>query len=192
VIHKRNLVILVGFGATIMLSYAAYWEAGSDPFWFLRGYVKEEGFVDSGARYFLLELTRRFVPIPTSIFLILGTACLTTVAVWQLVRAKRNASDIARGAQALIGAYLLLTTPRYAWYYVWLVPFLCFAPRLGWLYLSCGSVLLYLVWYTPLVYPDVPAWLGLSIYSPTLAWLVWERLRGSQRSEDDYAVQAGT
>ena len=110
-----------------------------------------------------------------------AAACLIAVAVRQLVRVKRDASDLARGALALIGTYLLLTTPRYAWYYVWLVPFLCFAPSLGWLYLACASVLLYLVWYTPLVYPEVPLWLGASIYVPTLAWLAWECFNNEKR-----------
>ena len=81
----------------------------------------------------------------------------------------------------MIGTFLLLTTPRYPWYYVWLVPFLCITPSVGWLYLTFGSVLLYLVWYTPLVYPDVPLWLGASLYFPTLGWLAWERFRDAKQ-----------
>jgi alpha-1,6-mannosyltransferase len=175
VIHKGNLAMLVAFGATIMLAYAPYWSAGSNSLAFVRGYVEEEGFVQSGARYFLLDAVRKVVSIPTDVFLVFAAACLMAVTIWWLLRVKRDVSDVARGALALIGTYLLLTTPRYAWYYVWLVPFLCFAPGLGWLYLSCASVLLYLVWYTPLVYPEVPLWLGASLYVPTLAWLAWER-----------------
>jgi hypothetical protein len=75
---------------------------------------------------------------------------------------------------ALIGGFLLLTTPRYAWYYVWLLPFLCFAPRLGWLYLTSAASLLYLVWYTPFVYPGIPLWLGSVVYLPTMALLMWK------------------
>ena len=130
--------------------------------------------MQSGARYFLLDAVRKVVWIPTNVFLVVAAACLITVAVRQMLRVKRDASDVARGAVALIGTYLLLTTPRYAWYYVWLIPFLCFAPRLGWMYLTCASMLLYLVWYTPLVYPEVPLWLGASIYFPVLAWLGWD------------------
>lgn len=186
VIHKRNLAMLGAFSATIVLVYAPYWGAANNSFWFLRGYVEEEGFLQSGARYFLLDAIRKLVSIPTGIFLAVAAASLLAVAVWQMVRVKRDASDLARAALALIGTYLLLTTPRYAWYYVWLVPFLCFAPRLGWFYMACASVLLYLVWYTPLIYPEVPLWLGASIYVPTLTWLAWEVLttepRGLRRS----------
>jgi hypothetical protein len=115
------------------------------------------------------------------VFVVLAAACLLTVVIWQMLRIKRDVSDVARGALTLIGTFLLLTTPRYAWYYVWLVPFLCFAPRMGWFYLTCASVLLYLVWYTPLVYPDVPLWLGASIYAPCIAWLVWEQVHTARR-----------
>ncbi|HLF85023.1 MAG TPA: glycosyltransferase 87 family protein [Blastocatellia bacterium] len=183
VIHKRNLAMMVAFGATIVLAYAAYWGAGGNSFWFLREYVEQEGFVQSGARYFLLDAVRKVVWIPTDVFLVFAAASLMAVAVWQLLRARRDASEVARGALVLIGTYLLLTTPRYAWYYAWLVPFLCFAPRLGWLYLSCASVLLYLVWYTPLVYPEVPLWLGASLYVPTLAWLGWDHFSRGRQSE---------
>ena len=183
-LHKGNLAMLVAFAAAVVLAYAPYWGAGGNLFAFVRGYIEEEGFVQSGARYFLLDAVRKVVWIPTDVFLILGAACLMAVAIWQLLRVKRDASDLARGALALIGTYLLLTTPRYAWYYLWLVPFLCFAPRLGWLYLSSVSALLYLVWYTPLIYPEVPLWLGASIYVPTLLWLAWEQFTVCRRSED--------
>jgi alpha-1,6-mannosyltransferase len=170
--NKRNLAMLTAFAVTLALAYAPYAGAGSNVFGFLRAYVQEEGFIQTGARYFLLDALRQLAPIPTAVFLVFGAACLIAVAVWQLTRIKRDALEVARAAMALIGTYLLLTTPRYAWYYVWLVPFLCFAPRLGWMYLACASALLYLVWYTPLVYPDVPLWLGASIYVPVLAMLV--------------------
>ena len=188
VINKGNLAMLAAFAAAGVLAYAPYWGAGGNLFAFVRGYVEEEGFVQSGARYFLLDAVRKVVSIPTDVFLISGAAFLMAVGLWQLLRVKRDATDLARGALALVGTYLLLTTPRYAWYYVWLVPFLCFAPRLGWLYLASVSTLLYLVWYTPLVYPEVPLWLGASIYFPTLGWLAWEQFTRSRRNEGDGMV----
>lgn len=176
ILHKHNLIILAGFGTTVLLAYAVYWGAASTSFWFLRGYVAQEGFVEGGARYFLLESVRKVVWVPTIVFLVFGAACVIVVAFRQLLRAT-TVTDVARSCLALIGTYLLITTPRYAWYYVWLVPFLCFEPRISWFYLSCSAALLYLVWYTPLLYPGIPAWLGLSVYLPTIAWLVLEQLR---------------
>lgn len=173
-LHKQNLTMLAAFAGTLALAYAPYLGAGGNLFGFLRAYVQEEGFIQTGARYFLLDALRQIVQIPTMVFLVFGAACLITVAAWQMIKLKRDALDVSRAAMVLIGTYLLLTTPRYAWYYMWLVPFLCFAPRLGWMYLACASVLLYLVWYTPLVYPDVPLWLGAAIFVPVLAMLVWQ------------------
>ena len=181
VAHKRNLVMLTAYVATVALAYLPYLGAGTNMFGFLRGYIQEEGFVQSGARYFLLDALRKVVSIPTIVFLILAAACLIGVAVWWLKRPKRDVVDVARGAAALIGCYLLLTTPRYAWYYAWLIPFLCLVPRAGWLYLASASALLYLVWYTPLVYPQIPLWLGACIFLPAVVWLAWDRL--GRRSE---------
>ena len=181
VAHKSNLAMLLTFGATMMLAYLSYLDTSGNSFWFARSYFEQEGFVQSGARYFLLHVIRQVIWIPTVVFVVFAAACLLTVVIWQMLRIKRDVSDVARGALTLIGTFLLLTTPRYAWYYVWLVPFLCFAPRMGWFYLTCASVLLYLVWYTPLVYPDVPLWLGASIYAPCIAWLVWEQVNTARR-----------
>jgi alpha-1,6-mannosyltransferase len=181
VAHKRNLVMLAAFVATVALAYLPYLGAGANLFGFLRGYVQEEGFVQSGARYLLLDALRKVLPIPTNIFLILAAAGLIGSALWWLARPKRDVADVARGALALVGCYLLLTTPRYAWYYACVVPFLCLVPRVGWLYLTCASVLLYLLWYTPLVYPQIPLWLGACIFFPAIVWSVSERL--SRRSE---------
>jgi hypothetical protein len=183
--HKKSLVMLVAFAATVILCYAPYWSAGNNLFAFVRGYVEEEGFVNTGTRYFLLDAIRKLVWIPTNVFLIVAAAGFVAVAAWWLLRVKQDAVDVARGALAMIGTYLLLTTPRYAWYYVWLLPFLCFVPRASWLYLASASVLLYLVWYTPLIYPEVPLWLGSSIYFPTLALLVWETFLKRRRTLTD-------
>ena len=175
-LHKSNLMMLAAFVVTVVLAYAPYLPAGRNMFAFLRGYVVEEGFVNNGARYFLLEAVRKVVPIPTDFFLVVAAVFVVAVAVRWLLTVKLDARDVGRGAIALIGTYLMLTTPRYAWYYVWLIPFLCFAPRLGWLYLSSASTLLYLVWYTPLVYPGVPFWLGAAVFGPVTAMLAWDLL----------------
>ncbi len=171
---RRNLAMLGAFAATVVLAYAPYLSARDKLFGFLGEYVSEEGFVGSGARYFALDMIRKLVPIPTSAFLIVAGICFVIAAAWWCLKPKRSAVDVALVATSVIGLYLILTTPRYAWYYAWMIPFLCLIRRLSWLYLTCASVLLYLVWYTPLVYPEIPLWLGAGIYVPTLALLIWE------------------
>jgi hypothetical protein len=99
------------------------------------------------------------------------------LGLWRITRIKRDAIDVARAAVALIGLYLLLTTPRYPWYYAWIIPFLCFVPRAGWLYLTGATILLYLLWYIPNVYPHLPVWLGAAVYGPALALLAWDYVK---------------
>ncbi|MEK6409342.1 MAG: glycosyltransferase family 87 protein [Acidobacteriota bacterium] len=171
---KRSLTMLGAFAATVVLAYLPYAGAGSNVFGFLRGYIEEEGFIESGSRYFLLAAVRELIPVLTVGFLVVAAIAFAAATLWWALKKKLDACDVARGATTLIGLFLLVTTPRYPWYYVWIIPFLCLAPRIGWLYLTCASTLLYLVWYTPLVYPEIPLWLGACIYVPTLGLLAWE------------------
>ena len=176
--NKANVSMLIAFVLTVALAYLPYISAGSKMLGFLSLYIEDEGFVESGSRYYLLAVARRFIPLPTVVFLIMAVIALGTLAAWWMIRAKRDATDVARGAVSLVGLYLILTTPRYSWYYAWLIPYICFVPRAGWLYLASASVLLYLLWYTPLVHPDIPMWMGAAIYLPAIAWRVWERRSG--------------
>jgi len=73
----------------------------------------------------------------------------------------------------MVALFLVLSSPRFGWYLAWIIPFLCFAPRAGWLYLSGAAVLLYLSWLTDEA-PGVPLWLGAALYLPALALLGWE------------------
>jgi hypothetical protein len=170
-LNKANLKMLLAFIVTVALAYLPYISAGRKVLAFVGLYIEDEGFVEKGTRYYLLTVARKFIPLPTSVFLVIAIIALGTVAAWWMIRVKRDATDVARGAVSLIGLYLILTTPRYSWYYAWLIPYLCFVPRVGWLYLASASVLLYLLWYTPLVHPDIPMWLGAAIYFPAIAWL---------------------
>ncbi len=175
---KSSLTMLGAFIATVGLAYLPYLGAGRNLFGFLSGYVVEEGFIQSGSRYFALAALRELIPVPTVGFLVVVAVIFAAAALRWSLRNKLSAVDVAQGATALIGLYLFITTPRYSWYYVWMIPFLCLAPRVGWLYLTCASALLYLVWYTPLVYPEIPLWLGLCIYVPAFGWVAWEHLKG--------------
>ena len=192
---RRSLTTLGAFVATVALAYLPYLGAGRNLFGFLRDYVVEEGFIQSGTRYFLLTVVREAIPMPTAVFLVVAAIAFLVASIRWLLRAKLDAVDAAKAATALTGLYLLVTTPRYPWYYILMIPFLCLAPRIGWLYLTCASALLYLVWYTPLVYPGLPLWLGLSIYVPTLGLLAWEhtklgRARATARRAAKVLIQA--
>jgi alpha-1,6-mannosyltransferase len=187
---RPNLLMLFGFVAVVVLSYLPYLTVGLGVFGSLPNEFREEGFTDSGARYFLLVLLRQVMPVPTTFFLVIAALVLVGLGVWWMVRVKRDATDVARGAVTLIGVYLFITTPRYSWYYAWILPFLCFAPRIAWVYLTGASVLLYTLWYIPFAYPDLPLWLGSALFVPTLAFVLWEwKRRGEDAHERPVLTQ---
>ena len=185
VLSKPNIKLLAAFVATIIASYLPYLSVGKGVFGYLPHEFEEEGYTDDGTRYFLFSLIRKIAPLPTTVFIAVAALALFAAGLWWIVRTKRDAVDIAQGAVALIGLYLLLTTPRYPWYYAWIIPFLCFVPRAGWLYLTGATILLYLLWYIPEVYPHLPIWLGASVYGPTLALLAWDYLRARRLDNAD-------
>lgn len=189
VCNKANLVLAGAFVVTLGVVYLPYVLTGATGFGALGNEFNEEGFTGTGARYFALGLIHPLVPLPATGFLAAALLLLAALALWWALRAKPDMATVARGAATLIGVYWLLTSPRYAWYYAWILPFLCLAPRLGWLYLTAASVFMYFLWYEPLIYPDLPLWLGAAVYLPAVAWLVWEKWREARTARE--AVRGG-
>jgi alpha-1,6-mannosyltransferase len=181
VFRRSSLSVISGFLVAGVVLWLPYSGAGNRILGFVGGYVADEGFAGSGSRYFLLELVRYFVPFPTQMFLIIAVVVLLFAAGRALLRTKAQVTDLASACLGLVGTYLTMTSPRYAWYYAWLLPFLCVAPSVGWLFLASASALLYLVWYTPLVYPNIPLWLGCGVYLPALGLLAWRSWRPPTR-----------
>jgi alpha-1,6-mannosyltransferase len=171
VFNRASLKTIAAFLVTIVVCYLPYLTVGAGVFGYLSGYFEEEGFVDSGGRYFPLALIRKLVRVPTNLYTACAVLALAAMALWWLMKRKRDALDIATGSLAMIGLYLVLTSPRYPWYFCWIIPFLCFVPRIGWLYLTGATVLLYTLWFIPDQYPNLPLWLGASMYVPTLVLL---------------------
>ena len=184
-VNRANLWMMVGFIATLALVHLPYLLSGAAAAGSLSNEFNEEGFTGSGERYFFVVLLRQWLPMRTNLFLAVALLSLFALGLWWLVRQKRGATDVARAAVSLIGLYFFLTTPRYPWYYAWVLPFLCLAPRLSWLYLTGATVLLYALWFTPLVYPEIPTWMGLAIFAPTLLFLLLESRRNERLPASD-------
>jgi alpha-1,6-mannosyltransferase len=157
--------------AVVAVGYAAYSSVGMMVFGFLSGYSKEEG-IDSGARFFLLELAQTLhglEKLPVSAYMVFCAAVLGAICVWcwrfatvescadgERVYAGRQTQipfgndkqeqrtpAYLRGAMALALAMMLLFSPHYAWYIAWLVPFFCLTPELPLLGYLMGFFYLY-------------------------------------------------
>jgi alpha-1,6-mannosyltransferase len=131
--------------AVIAVGYSVYASAGKLVFGFLSGYTKEEGLV-SGVRYFLLQWVQSFRALrntSTMMYMVFCALVFAAIAVWTWIYATKEVpisrwNDPAHGeppaflrASAMFSfALMLLFSPHYPWYVVWLIPFFALAPNL--------------------------------------------------------------
>jgi alpha-1,6-mannosyltransferase len=97
-----------------------------------------------------------------------------------IVYALKMRADIFRVGLVIITGLILLSPNAFPWYFTWVVPFLCFAPRLPLLLLTVTCVL----GYSPVIayaaggsFQNMPMMLILE-YLPVYAWLAFEASRG--------------
>ena len=159
----------VAFVATIAVLYLPYIGAGAKVFGFLGSYIREEG-LDRGSGIFLWQLLGAVVALPPQAFAVyvLGAATvMAALALFVLMRPRTPGGDLAGGMMLAI-AFTLLVSPHYAWYFAWLVPFLCFYPAVGAIYLTCACGALYFAQWPPTLGQAIP------IYVPCILILAVE------------------
>jgi alpha-1,6-mannosyltransferase len=176
----------LAFVGAVAVLYLPYIGASTKVVGFLSGYIGEEG-LDRGAGIFLWQLIGAFVslPQPTFSFYVAAAALvMAALALFVVMRPRRLDADLA-GAMLLAVAFTLLVSPHYAWYFAWLVPFLCFYPVVGVIYLTCAVSLLYFAHWPPTLSEGVP------IYIPCILILVTEfALRRRRKAEEPHADAA--
>ncbi|HEY0098970.1 MAG TPA: glycosyltransferase family 87 protein, partial [Pyrinomonadaceae bacterium] len=148
---------------------------------YLPGYAEEEG-LQSGARFFLLQLARSFPGnsgIPRAVYIVFALLVLGAIAAWCVYARAPDARDfVRRRAPLLAVVFTVLLSPHYSWYFVWLVPFLCFVPAARvapLLYLTAASFMLYGTWLGDA--PRQMLWLNSCIYLPPAFLLLVFRVR---------------
>jgi alpha-1,6-mannosyltransferase len=121
--------------AVIVFGYACYLKVGMLVFGFAGGYAQEEG-LNTGVRYFLYELARR-VPglhaLPIAAFAVFCAAVFVALMVWAWRSCSAASSPrdaFLAPAFALAVALMLLFSPHYTWYIIWLIPFFTLLPNL--------------------------------------------------------------
>ncbi|HLL75929.1 MAG TPA: glycosyltransferase 87 family protein [Pyrinomonadaceae bacterium] len=188
------------FAAVFALAYVPYLSVGlRRVLGFLPDYTNEEG-LQNGVRFFILTLARKVFgeALPSRAYVLFALAVLAALAGWALRRGGgggRGRAESAKGAHdspaggpaarayverafVLAAAFTVLLSPRYAWYFVWLVPFLpVVRPALvvPVFYLTAASFVLYRSWFGDS--PEQMFALGLVMYLPfaalcLCAWLV--------------------
>jgi alpha-1,6-mannosyltransferase len=175
------LATVVAFG------YACYASVGLRVFGFLGGYAQEEG-LSSGSRYFLLDLAKHLPGLhnlPAAVFYLFCVVVFAGLMVWAWKTACQPGAAPAAflaPASALAAALMLLFSPHYAWYIVWLVPFFALVPNLPMFVYLMGFFYLYT---TALADPGPKMFLlNEYLYGATLIafalWIGW-RLRQQPR-----------
>ena len=128
------------FAAVCMVGYAIYSSAGKLVFGFLGGYSQEEG-LNTGTRFFLLEAVhkmRGLERVPVVMYLVFCAVVMGAICWWcwkhaamESVATKvEDAPAFVRGAMMLAMSLMLLFSPHYPWYIVWLIPFFVLIPNL--------------------------------------------------------------
>jgi hypothetical protein len=175
----------LAFCSALIVGYLPYLSVGARRvLGYLPGYTQEEG-LQSGARFFLLQLARGLfgeARVPRAAYIVFALLVLGAMSAWCLRARESNGQDDVRRAALLATAFTVLLSPHYSWYFVWLVPFLCFVSAkylVALLYLTAASFMLYVTWLG-----DAPAQmlrLNLFIYlPPALLLLLSYRRRGTE------------
>lgn len=179
--RRRSWRLPVVFCAVLVAGYVPYLSVGARRVvGYLPGYAEEEG-LQSGARFFLLQLARAFpggAHVPRAAYVVFAVLALGATAAWCVFARESNERDYVWRAALLAVVFTVLLSPHYSWYFVWLVPFLCFvrgtylAPLLV---LTAASFMLYGTWLG-----DAPAQilrLNLCIYLPPALLLLISHVR---------------
>jgi alpha-1,6-mannosyltransferase len=167
----------------VAFGYACYAGVGMRVFGFLGGYAKEEG-LETGARYFLFDLARR-VPglesLPIWVFYGFCVAVFAAIKFWAWRTACQPGSprdSFLAPAFGMAVALMLLFSPHYPWYVIWLIPFFALQPNL--------PILIYLMgcfygFTTALAVPGPKMFLlNEYLYAATaVAFLIWMAVRKS-------------
>jgi len=159
---------------TVVMLYLPYLGLGGSGlglgvFGFLPGYASEEG-LRSGSGFFLWALLQSRLHLPGDAlryYLPFAALVLGLLALWGQFRRRGPRDDAGLlGTYVLASAFTVLFSPHNAWYFAWLVPFLCFRFSLAHLWLTGICVLLY-VWPDPLGLDE-----QLLLYLPFLVLLL--------------------
>lgn len=179
----------VAFAATVVVLYLPYLGAGRKVFGFLGEYVAEQGF-ERGWGIYLWSLAGSLVALPDQAFAIYfpaAAAILAALALFVVLRRRSSGADLA-GAMTLAVAFMVLFSPHHAWYFAWLVPFLCIHPLAAVIYLTCAATTIYMTGWPPNLGG------GTVLYGPfsvlLAAELLLRRNRIAKEGCHDHAVAA--
>ena len=166
----------VAFGAAAAAIYLPYVSAGKKIFGFLGGYAGEE--LSGGDGFYIAAVLKSagLGSLALPVFLVLAALILGALAISTGFRNDPAKPDLYGGFLIAV-AFTVLFSPHYCWYFVWLIPFLCFYPHPSAFWLTLSATALYRVGWPPSI-------LGASVmYVPFALLLILENLKRFQPEE---------
>ncbi|MGO9486304.1 MAG: glycosyltransferase family 87 protein [Rhodomicrobium sp.] len=158
------------FAVTAAALYLPYLLAGKKVLGFLGGYAGEE--LGAGDGLYIAAVFKQlgFGAAALPVFLALAVLTLSALAWRTGFRANPDKPDL-QGAFAIAIAFTVFFSPHFAWYFIWLIPFLCFFPRPSVFWLTLSATALYRSGWPPSL-------AGASIqYLPFAILLILENLK---------------
>jgi len=166
-----------GFAAAVLLIYLPYLSVGGKILGFLGGYADEEG-LSTGDGFLGAVLLKHagFGAWALPVFLATAAVVLGSLALLAVYRSNPEQPDL-QIAGAIATAFMVLFSPPLAWYFLWLIPFLCFTPSLAVLYLTLSASALYRLGWPPSLE-------GAAVmYGPFFMLLIVENLKAFSQKE---------
>lgn len=143
--RRWRLAMPLAMLATAALLYAPYvWGAGLKVIGSLFMHLDEEGYRD-GYGFYLVGMPRHlgWPYLPSKVFAILAAIALLLLGL--RVALRRNEHRVEAGEMILLaGAFFVLISPHYPWYYAVAVPLLCRRVSLGLLFMTLVVMGVYL------------------------------------------------
>jgi hypothetical protein len=135
----------LGFAATVVLLYLPYLSIGWHVLGFLPDYVAEERFTGGSGFYFLnlFDYLAGITDPPVLAYAAIAIAVMGAVALFVLLRPRSGPFGFAADSMLLLMLLYVLVTPHHAWYFLWLLPFLCLVPYRPAILLTAFSFILY-------------------------------------------------
>ena len=133
------------FFASVFFGYLPYLGVGTVVMGFLPGYLQEEGF-QGGWGIFLPSLVERLRPswhLDGTAYLLVASIVLLAVGLRFSFRRSDDGNGYIAAAITLATIFLIFLSPHYPWYFLWVVPMLCFHPYIPTLYLTVICFVLY-------------------------------------------------
>ena len=142
--QRRDRVFPLVFTATVLAGYLLYLAgAGEKVLGFLPAYFGRFEDFNVGVRDLVAAALAPFTASARAVAMFLVTALLAAVGLVLAAR-RDDRPDVLRRGYLMVGAtLLLLPTSLHPWYVIWILPFLCLYPAVGWLYFSGAVALSY-------------------------------------------------